>query len=92
MEKLGKLKAVFVPGEGTLTAGNSSFLTDGAGALLIMTESRANQLGLKPKAYIRNYAFGGGDVRDPYHEVLFGPAFAIPKLLKIIKRNICGKN
>ena len=49
---------------GTHTAANSSFLTDGATATLIMSEERALALGLKPKAYIRTWAYTGVDPFD----------------------------
>lgn len=47
--------------KGTHTAANSSFLTDGASACLIMSEERALQLGLKPKAYLRTWTYAGVD-------------------------------
>ena len=60
LEKLAKLPAVFCK-DGWATAGNSSFWTDGASAGLITTEKRALELGLKPKAYIRDIAFASGE-------------------------------
>jgi acetyl-CoA acyltransferase len=78
MEKLGKLRPAFIKPHGTVTAGNSSFLTDGASASFIMEEQRALELGLKPKAYIREYNFVS---QDPGEELLLGPAYAIPKAL-----------
>jgi acetyl-CoA acetyltransferase family protein len=77
-EKLGKLKPVFDRRTGSVTAGNSSFLTDGASAVILMRESKAKALGLKPIAYIRSYAYTSGDLWD---ELLLGPAYAIPKAL-----------
>ena len=59
-EQLGKLAAVFKK-DGTVTAGNASAITDGAAALLIMSEEAAKKYGLKPLAYIKSYASGGID-------------------------------
>jgi acetyl-CoA acyltransferase len=78
-EKLASLKPAFVKPHGTLTAANSSFLTDGAAVVLLMTEDKAKELGLKPKAYIHNYTFTGSDLKE---ELLLGPAYAISKVLK----------
>lgn len=61
MESLGSLKPAFVPGMGTVTAGNSSPLNDGAAALLIMSEERAKSLGLKPLVRIKSTAVAGVD-------------------------------
>ena len=63
---------------GTVTAANSSFLSDGASACLLATEMKAKQLGLKPKAFLRQYAYAS---QDPKEELLLGPAYAIPKVL-----------
>jgi len=79
MEKLGKGRPAFDRKYGTVTAGNSSFLTDGASAVLIMRESTAKELGLKPLAFIRSYAQAGS---DPWDELLLGPAFAAARALK----------
>ncbi len=87
-EKLAKLKPVFVPDVGTLTAGNSSFQTDGVTAALLMTEKKAKALGLKPKAYVRDFAFSASEPQEPFNEMLYGPAFSIPKLLKKLKRDL----
>jgi len=76
-EKLAKLKPAFRKG-GTVTAANSSFLSDGATACLLMRRSKANQLGLKPKAILREFAYAS---QDPKEELLLGPAYAIPKAL-----------
>lgn len=78
MEKLAKLKPAFIKPHGTVTAGNASFLTDGASACLIMEEQTALELGLKPKAYLREYNFVS---QDPGEELLLGPAYSIPKVL-----------
>lgn len=61
MEALAALKPAFMPGIGTVTAGNSSPLNDGAAALLMMSEERAKSLGLKPLAKIRATAVAGVD-------------------------------
>lgn len=77
-EKLSKLKPAFDKNYGTVTAGNSSFLTDGAAAILLMREDKARALGLEPVGFIRSYAFTGQELVD---ELLLGPAFAIPRAL-----------
>lgn len=77
VEKLGKLKPVFKKG-GTLTAGNSSPLTDGASAVLIMAEEKARALGLTPLAAITSWSYVAV---DPADQLLMGPAIAIPRVL-----------
>lgn len=67
-EKLAKLKPVFVKPHGTITAANSSALTDGASACLIATEDKAKELGLKPKAYISHFTFTAQDPIVIRHE------------------------
>ena len=79
IEKLAKLKPVFVKPFGTVTAGNSSPLTDGAAVSLLMSEDKAREMGLEPKAYLRDYMFVA---QDPKDELLLGPAYATPKLLE----------
>ena len=64
MEKVSKLKPAFVKEYGTVTAANASYLTDGASACLITTEEKAKQLGLKPKAYLRNFTYVARDPKD----------------------------
>ena len=61
MEALGSLSPAFMPRGGTVTAGNSSPLNDGAAAMLVMSESRAAELGLKPMAKVRATAVAGVD-------------------------------
>lgn len=63
-EKLAALKPAFIKQVGTVTAANASYLTDGASACLIMTEEKAKQLGLKPKAYLRNFVYVAQDPKD----------------------------
>ncbi len=77
VEALAKLRPVYAK-EGTLTAGNSSPLTDGAAACLLMSEEKARALGLKPLACLRSWAYVGV---DPADQLLMGPALSIPKAL-----------
>jgi len=85
MEKVSKLSPAFIKPHGTHTAANSSFLTDGATAALIMSEERALQLGYKPKAYIRAWSYVG---MDPFEELLLGPTFATQKVLAQAKLSL----
>jgi len=78
LEKLGKLRAAFAK-DGTLTAGNSSALTDGGAAVVLMSEAKARSLGLKPKAALRSWAYVGV---DPADQLLMGPALAMPLALE----------
>lgn len=78
LSKLAKLKPAFIKPHGTITAGTSSFLTDGASAVLIMTEDKAKEMGYQPTAYLRNYTYVA---QDPGEELLLGPAYASPKVL-----------
>lgn len=78
VEKLAKLKPVFAR-DGSLTAGNSSALTDGAGAVLLMSEAKARALGYKPLATIRSWSYVGV---DPADQLLIGPALAMPRALE----------
>jgi acetyl-CoA acyltransferase len=77
-DKISKLKPAFSKPHGTITAANASFLTDGATASLIMSEDKAKELGLKPKAYIREYAYSAGDLDE---ELLLGPTYAVSMVL-----------
>jgi acetyl-CoA acyltransferase len=77
-EQIAKLKPAFVKPYGTVTAANASFLTDGASACLIMSEAKAKELGLKPKAYLRDFTYVS---QDPVDQLLLGPAYGIPKIL-----------
>jgi acetyl-CoA acyltransferase len=75
LEKLAALPPVFDRRYGSVTAGKSSPLTDGASAMLIMEEATARRLGYEPKASLRSYAF---TAVDPTWQLLIGPAFAVP--------------
>lgn len=77
IEELARLKPVFDQRNGTVTAGNSSPVTDGAAALLIMNEEKARSMGYKPLGRIRSYAYAG---LDPARMGL-GPSFATPLAL-----------
>ena len=76
---LTKLKPVFDRKYGSVTAGNSSPLTDGGAAVLLMSEERARSLGYTPVAYIRSYAYAA---IDPGEQLLQAPVFAAPMALK----------
>jgi acetyl-CoA acyltransferase len=78
IEALGKLKPVFDRRYGSLTAGNSSPLTDGGSAVLLMSEERAKALGYTPLGYIRSYSF---TALNPGDQLLQGPAYAAPAAL-----------
>ncbi len=65
-------------GQGSVTAGNSSQLSDGASATLVMSRERAEQLGIKPKLIFRGFSVAGCEP----DEMGIGPVFAVPKLLK----------
>ena len=77
LEGLASLKPVFDPENGSVTAGNSSQLSDGASVTLVMSEEKALELGLQPKAYFRGFTTVGCQP----DEMGIGPVFAIPKLL-----------
>ncbi|MBO1520250.1 acetyl-CoA C-acyltransferase FadI [Oceanisphaera pacifica] len=73
-----KLKPAFDKRHGTVTAATSTPLTDGAAAILMMTESRAKALGLQPLGYLRSYAYAAIDVAE---DMLLGPTYATPLAL-----------
>ena len=81
---LAKLKPAFDRRSGTVTAGNASQISDGAGALLITSERKAKSLGLKPLGYMKAYAFAGVEP----HRMGMGPAHAIPLVLKKAKMRL----
>jgi acetyl-CoA acyltransferase len=74
LEQLARLRPAFDP-QGTVTAGNSTALTDGATSVLLMSEQRSRTLGHEPLGYIRSYAF---TAIDPYNDGLMGPSYATP--------------
>ncbi len=75
LESYSNLKPVFDRAHGTITAGNSSPLTDGASAVLLMREDKAKSLGLEPLGYLRSYSFYAV---DPADQLLIGPAYTTP--------------
>jgi len=77
VEKLAKLRPVFAK-DGTLTAGNSTPLTDGASAVLLASEDKARALGLTPLAAVKSWSYVGV---DPADQLLMGPAIAMPRAL-----------
>jgi acetyl-CoA acyltransferase len=78
LEKLAQLPPVFDRRHGTLTAGNSSALTDGASAVMVMSATRANDLGIEPLGFIRAYDYVA---IPPHPQLLLGPAYTVPRLL-----------
>ncbi|KAM9317212.1 LOW QUALITY PROTEIN: trifunctional enzyme subunit beta, mitochondrial-like [Gastrophryne carolinensis] len=78
MEQMAKLKPAFIKHFGTVTTANSSFLTDRASAVLIMSEEKALALGYKPKAYLRNFVYVS---QDPKDQLLLGPTYGTPKVI-----------
>ena len=78
LEQLAALRPVFDRRYGSVTAANSSPLTDGASAVLLMSGDAAAALGYTPLAYIRSYAVAAV---DPGAQLLMGPAFAVPQAL-----------
>ena len=79
MEALAALPPVFDRNYGTVTAGNASPLTDGAAAVLLMSEAKAKSEGYEPLAYVRSWAVAAV---DPGGQLLMGPALAIPQALE----------
>ncbi len=79
LEALAKLKPVFDRRYGSVTAGNSSPLTDGAATVLMMQEDRARSLGYRPLVAVRSYAVAAV---DPGWQLLMGPAYAVPLALR----------
>jgi acetyl-CoA acyltransferase len=78
VDKLAKLRPVFAE-DGTLTAGNSSALTDGSAAVLLMSEKKARELEYKALAHLTSWAYVGV---DPADQLLMGPAIAMPLALQ----------
>lgn len=79
LSSYARLRPVFDRKHGTVTAANSTALTDGASAVLMMREGRAKELGYKPLGYIKSYGFAAIDV---WEDMLMGPSFATPIALK----------
>jgi acetyl-CoA C-acetyltransferase len=77
-DKLRAIKPAFIPGSGTVTAPNSSPLNDGASAVVLVSEAKVKELGLKPIAKI----LGWGDAAHQPSKFTTAPALAIPKALK----------
>jgi acetyl-CoA acyltransferase len=84
LDGLLKLKAIFEPITGSVTAGNSSQVTDGAAAVLIMSESKAKALGIKPLGYLTASSYAA---LEPSRMGL-GPFYAIAKLLKQTNKSL----
>ncbi|HKO00190.1 MAG TPA: acetyl-CoA C-acyltransferase FadI [Thermoanaerobaculia bacterium] len=78
LDGMAKLKPVFDRKFGTITAANASPLTDGAAAVLLMSEEKVKELGIKPIGYIKSYAYAA---TDPFDQLLQGPVFALPTAL-----------
>jgi acetyl-CoA C-acetyltransferase len=82
LDKLAKLKPVFGSGEtATMTAGNSTPLTDGASAVLLASEDYAKQHGWKPLAYLTDYETAAVDYVYGGEGLLMAPAYAMPRML-----------
>jgi acetyl-CoA acetyltransferase family protein len=79
MDSVAKLKPAFDSHFGVLTAASSSFLTDGGAATLLMSRTRAQQLGQPRSIVLRDHVYAAG---DPLDELLAGPALTIPLLLQ----------
>lgn len=76
VEKMAKLRPVFDRRHGSITAANSSPLTDGASAVMLMRKSTAENLGIEPLAFVRSYAQVGINIQK--HNLLLGPTLATP--------------
>lgn len=79
LEGYARLRPAFDKHFGTVTAGNSSPLTDGASAVILMSEEKARALGHRPLGFIRSYAFAAV---DPADQLLMGPSYATPIALE----------
>src|SRR2546426_649082 len=79
LDQMAKLKPVFDRRYGSVTAANSSPLTDGASAVLLMSGEAARALGYEPLAYVRSYAIGAV---DPGWQLLQAPVFTVPRALE----------
>jgi acetyl-CoA C-acetyltransferase len=81
LEKLAKLKPAFDKTNGTLTAANSTPLTDGASAVLLASEDWAKARGLKPQAYLVSYETAAVDFFERKEGLLMAPSYAVPRML-----------
>src|SRR5579875_2892681 len=81
VEKLGKLKPVFGGPDGTMTAGNSTPLSDGASAVLIASEEWAKERGIAPQAFLVDAETAAVDYVHKREGLLMAPAYAVPRLL-----------
>jgi|EP00942_MAST-04A_sp_MAST-4A-sp1_P011443 acetyl-CoA acyltransferase len=79
MEDYQKLKPAFIKPHGTITAANASFMSDGASCSLIMSNTKAEELDMKPMAILKDWNY---HAVDPFEELLLAPAFCIAKILK----------
>jgi acetyl-CoA acyltransferase len=75
LEGYAKLRPVFDKKHGSVTAANATPLTDGASAVVMMTESKAKALGYQPIGYLKSYSFAAIDV---WEDMLMGPSYATP--------------
>lgn len=85
LEGYAKLRPAFDRKYGTLTAANSTPLSDGAAAVVLMSESKAKALGYEPLGYIKSYAFSANQAD---HDMLMGPSYATPLALKKAKMKL----
>ena len=81
LEKLSSLKPAYDRANGTLTAGNSTPLTDGASAVLLATEEWATARGLQPQAYLTHAETAAVDFATGKEGLLMAPAYAVPRML-----------
>ncbi len=84
MEALGKLRPFFDRKNGTVTAGNSSQISDAAAAVVLMSEKKAKAMGLEPLGYLSHFAYAGLDPK----RMGMGPAFATAKLFQKHRLNL----
>jgi len=84
MEALGKLRPFFDRKNGTVTAGNSSQVSDAAAAVVLMSESKAKKMGLEPMGYLSHYAYAGLEPK----RMGMGPAYATAKLFAKTKLSL----
>ncbi|MEE4541954.1 acetyl-CoA C-acetyltransferase [Streptomyces sp. V4-01] len=80
-EKLARLRPVYGGPDGTMTAGNSTPLTDGAAVVLLASEEWAHEHGLEPMAYLTGYETAAVDFVEGREGLLMAPAYAVPRML-----------